>query len=226
MRYIYSILFLLSHFVLFAQNSQANLECTKSEYKDGRYFHTYSTCMVNAPAEEVDAVLDEIYNGLKNEPTKNLRWAFYGLGKSKSKEDNVQLYEKNVFYNPASGIYVVNLMMIMDDSDEFEFSLEGELKNEKVSSGKHNLILGITKKVKVLNDGNIHIASEPKGEDKTELSIHSMLKFGFIIDLFFTQSKYKEVIEWRLAKFILNLKYRAEDNYMQKLRAEISQDKQ
>lgn len=214
MRYIYTILFfLVSCNVLF---SQTNKDDTRSEYKEGRYFHTYSTCVVSAPAEEVELVLDEIYNGLKIEPTKNLRWAFFGLGKSKSKEDNVQLYEKSVIYNPATDIYIVNLMMIMDDSDEIEFNIEGELKNTKHPSGKKDLTLNVTKKVKVLNDGHLCITSTPQNDGKTLLSLHSKLKFGFIIDLFFTQNKYREVIEWRLSKFLINLKNRAEENYMRK----------
>ena len=216
MCYIYTFLLFFSfHFALTAQKTSNG---TKSEYKSDRYFYTYSSCIVNAPAEDVELVLDDIYNGLKNEPTKNLRWAFYGLGrpKNKSKEDNVQLYEKSVTFYPETDVYIVNLMMIIDESDVTEFSIEGELKSVKHPTGKKDLNLNVTKKVKVLNDGHICISSIPQGQNKTVLTLHSKLRFGFIIDLFFTQSKYKEVIEWRLAKFLVNLKDRAEENYMRR----------
>lgn len=214
MRFLFAILVFVLPF--FSMSAQSTPNGTKSEYKDGRYFHTYSTCVVNAPAEEVEAVLTEIYDGLKKEPTKSLRWAFLGLGKSKSKEDNVQLYEKSVIYDPATDIYVVNLIMIMDESNVVEFNIEGKLKNTRQANGKQDLTLNVTKKVKVLNDCSLIITSAPKPDGKTTLTLQSKLKFGFIIDLFFTQNKYREVIEWRLAKFLVNIKERAENNYRQK----------
>lgn len=214
MRYIYTILVVLT--LSFCILAQSNKNETKSEYKEGRYFHTYSTCVVDAPVEEVEAVLDEIYDGLKREPTKNLRWAFLGLGKPKSEADNVRLYEKSVIYNPSTDVYAANLMMILDNSNVIEFNIEGSLKNVKHPSGKKDLTLTVTKKVKVLNDGYLSIASIPQNNGNAVLILHSKLKFGFIVDLFFTQSRYKEVIEWRLAGFLANIKKRAEENHKKK----------
>lgn len=183
---------------------------TISEYKDGRYFHTNSTITVNAPMEQVAEALNDLLNGLKKSPTKDLKWAFDGLSKSKSVDDNVKLFEKNVTYDKATSDYSITMLMITDNKSEYEFKIEGELKNVTYNTGRREVCLHVTKKVKVLSDGLISITAVPKDDNTTILMLHSKLKFGFIIDMFFTQKRYKEIIEWRLAGFLSNIKKRAE----------------
>ncbi|MCB9017860.1 MAG: hypothetical protein H6544_04590 [Prevotellaceae bacterium] len=210
MRHFFLLILAISiPILLFAQNPKSK-NTTRSEYKDGRYFHTYSTCVVNAPFKKTEAVINEVFNGLKSTPTQSLRWAFDGLGKAKTQDDNVQLYEKSVSYDPKTSAYIVTLLMIMDDNDEMELRIEGELKNVCYNTGRRELCLNVTKKVKVLNDGIISISAIPREDNTTVLILHSKLKFGFLIDMFFTQTRYKDIIEWRLAEFLNNMKLRAE----------------
>ncbi|MCK9155994.1 MAG: hypothetical protein M0P12_07790 [Paludibacteraceae bacterium] len=212
MRHLYlTIIAILIPILLFAQ-SPISKNNTRSEYKDGRYFHTYSTCIVNAPYCKTETILNELFEGLKKTPTKSLRWAFNGLGKAKTNDENVQLYEKNVSYNPKTSAYIVTLLMIMDNNDETEFRIEGELKSVKYNTGRKEICLNVTEKVKVLNDGLISISAIPRADNTTVLILHSKLKFGFLVDMFFTQTRYKNIIEWRLAELLNNIKLRAEND--------------
>ena len=78
MRSILTILFICVSTILFAQEKKIVVK-THSEYKEGRFFHTYSPYIVHAPISETDTIFTEILEGFKTSPVKALSWAFEGL---------------------------------------------------------------------------------------------------------------------------------------------------
>ena len=208
MRSTFTILFICVSTILFAQEKKI-FEKTHSEYIEGRFFHTYSTYFVNAPISETDKIFTEILEGFKTSPVKDLSWAFEGLGDVGAKED-VLMYERSVTFDKNTSKYVLDLLVVMNNDKEMVVEVEGELKNAIHATGKREITLKVTKKVKILNEGIICITAIPHINNTTVIILHSKLRFGWIFDMFFTQNRYKNILEWRFDGFLKNVKNRVE----------------
>jgi hypothetical protein len=211
MHYISSLILVNLAFVTFSQTAVQHNGKNEiySEYKDGRYFHTHCVYVVNAPFEYAATILDEIFEGMKTAPTSKLEWAFSGLGDVGAKEDML-LYEKGVSYNPLNYEYLLKLHVIVKNDKDMEIDLIGNLRNESFKTEEKIVSLALTKKIKVLHDGIITMSAIPYTDNSSIIILHSQLKFGWFFNLFFTQKRYKSIMEWRLAGFLNNVKKRIE----------------
>ncbi len=209
------ILVVLSSLIFFPSFSQEQFyyqgkDEVYSEYGEGRYFHTYCVCMVKAPCQFANEVLDEVFQGMRTAPTSNLEWAFHGLGDVGAKEDML-LYEKGVSHDPGSSEYILNLLVVMKNEKEMQVQILGELKKYLQSSGGKTVSLDLTKKVKILQDGIISITAIPHTDNTSIVTLHSQLQFGWFFNLFFTQNRYKNIMEWRFDGFLKNVRNRIEN---------------
>jgi hypothetical protein len=211
MRYIVSFILLSLTYASFSQSaiSHNGKNEVYSEYKDGRYFHTHCVYLVNAPFNYAAEILDEVFEGMKTAPTANLNWAFSGLGDVGAKEDML-LSEKGVSYNPTNAEYLLNLQIIVKDGQNMEVEVAGNLKKRSLQTGEKTLTLEVTKKIKVLQDGMISIAVVPYTNNSSIVILHSKLKFGWFFNLFFSQKRYRDIMEWRFAGFLKNIKEKIE----------------
>jgi len=213
MRLTFLMLLLSIFFFSFSQKQQfyyQNKDEVYSEYGEGRYFHTYCTYMAKAPFHIANEVLDEVFNGMTKAPTTNLKWAFGGLGDVGAEED-VLIYEKGVSYNPNSSEYFLNLLIIVKNEKEMQVEVCGELKNVSQIPGEKTICLAITKKIKILQDGKIIVTAIPHTNNTSIITLHSQLRFGWFFNLFFTQNRYKSIMEWRFDSFLKNVRNRMED---------------
>jgi hypothetical protein len=56
--------------------------------------------------------------------------------------------------------------------------------------------------------GTFHIL--PTGENSAKIGMDVHVKFGWFFRIFITRKVYSETIDWRLVRFVTNLKLRAE----------------
>lgn len=182
---------------------------TRTEYKNG-HFNTEVGYVVNASYDELCQVLDELYVGMQKRPTKDLKWAWAGLGRNAKIDGDLNLKEDGVSYNPETGVYVLRMLVgVVGDKNPMSFDVEGFMKKEHTK--KNSLVqLALTKKIKVLNDANFVVVATPVSASSCSLSVSSSISFGWFFNMFFTRNRYVSIMEWRIAGFLKNVKERAE----------------
>lgn len=182
---------------------------TSSKYSNGAY-HTTSVYMVDAPVSRLDAVLHEIYMGIQNQPTKNLKWLWKNLGHHDNVENDIAFSERGFSFDPATSKYVLKLGVAMKKGDNpMLFNVEGDMK-EFYSGGRKNLLLTVTKRIKILDNARFSIVSVPQPGGKSAIQVKSDLDFGWFFSMFFSESRYRSIMEWRIQGLTMNIKKRAE----------------
>ncbi|MCQ2206601.1 MAG: hypothetical protein MJZ02_00075 [Paludibacteraceae bacterium] len=182
---------------------------TSSTYTDGA-FHTTSAYIVDAPVSELDKVLHEIYVGIQDKPTKNLKWLWKNLGHHSNVEDDVVLSERGFSFDPRTSSYLLKLGLAMHKGDKpMLFNVEGKLR-ESTTGGKKNVLLTVTKKIKILNSASFSLTSVPQAGGKSLILVKSDMAFGWFFNMFFTESRYRSIMEWRIQGLTMNVKKRVE----------------
>ena len=182
----------------------------KTVFTDG-HFVTDVDYYVETPFDSLSMVLDELYEGMQNRPTQDLKWAWKGLGRNKSVDGDLNLRENGVKFNPSTNEYILNLLVGMtSDENPSQFQVEGKLLDSKRPS-MHLVQLAITKKIKILNDANFVVTATPYGRNRSKLHVKGSIKFGWFFNMFFTTSRYASILEWRIDGFTKNVKERAEE---------------
>ena len=184
---------------------------TSSEYRNGS-FYTSVVCLVDAPYAKVSATLDEVDAGMKESPTKSIPWAWRNLGQRRNPDGNdLRLSENGVSYDEKTSAYKLNMLVgVQGDEDPMSFVVEGFLHDYHTRYG-NTLHLQITKKIKILSNADFRVAASPYGANRTLLQLNTQICFGWFFSMFFTQKRYKSVMEWRLQGFVANLKQHAEN---------------
>lgn len=182
---------------------------TSSNYSNGS-FHTTSAYVVDAPVSELNKVLHEIYVGIQDKPTKNLKWLWKNLGHHSNVEDDVVLSERGFEFNPATSEYLLKLALAMKKGDKpMLFNVEGNMY-EFTSAGKKTVKLTVTKKIKILNSASFVLTAVPQPGGKSLILVNSDLAFGWFFNMFFTESRYRSIMEWRIQGLTMNIKKKVE----------------
>jgi hypothetical protein len=92
------------------------------------------------------------------------------------------------------------------------------LKDVKIESQVTDSMQGMQRDIRVDIDyagsllkeayGTFHIL--PTGENSAKIGMDVHVKFGWFFRIFITRKVYSETIDWRLVRFVTNLKLRAE----------------
>ncbi len=205
---VYCLVFALIGLFFGCSAQKLNLG-TSSTYSDGA-FHTTSAYIVDVPVSELNSILHEIYVGIQSEPTKNLKWLFKNLGHHSNVEDDLVMAEKGFFFDPETSKYLLKLAVAMKKGDDFMyFDVEGNLREAWIN-GKKNVKLTVTKKIKILNSACFSLTAMPQPEGKSLILVESDMSFGWFFNLFFTESRYRSVMEWRIQGLTMNIKKKAE----------------
>lgn len=204
--FFYTLVCLVCSFGAFAQKIELG---TVSEYTNGA-FHTTSAYVVNVPSDKLDAVLHEIYVGIQDKPTKNLKWLWKNLGHHDNVEDDVVLSEQGFTFDPETSDYLLKLGLAMKKGDKpMIFNVQGKMVERNVGKNK-NLLLTVTKKIKILDRASFSLTSIPQAGGKSCILLKSELDFGWFFSMFFTESRYRSLMEWRIQGLAMNIKKRAE----------------
>ncbi len=212
-RYILSLLAL--QFVCmtnFSQTMEVSPVGTFSEYKDGT-FHTSCVMEINAPYHVVKSVYLSIVEGMKTSPTKDLDWAFQNMSKTTGSREEFLLREEGVVYNPQSNKYQLKLKIGLKDHEPGLYTINANLKTHTYPNGKYEISFRTTQKIKIMNTCGIILHLMQKDANTSVVCLHSDMSFSWLFNIFFTEKRYKNVLEWRLEQFLLNVKNRSESHH-------------
>ena len=190
--------------------TQGLREGTKSAYKDGVFF-TEVVYEMDASANVASAVVDEIYEGMQTAPTSKLGWAWKNLGRHQNVENDIMMWEKGVSLNPSTSAYSLCLAIQMAGQDEpMLFDVEGTLKRRNGKGRNRRVELDVTKKIKILNSASFVVESFPYEKGRSLIVVKTRIRFGWFFRMFFSEQRYRQIMEWRIQGFALNIKNHTE----------------
>ena len=203
------ILFLI--FLPFVFTSKASsIDSISTIYKNGEFI-TYSQVWVDAS--------DSISNGVANDFVYQMHynldglfgWALKGMNLRKEKNELMVFYFKSTKYNKDThtirGIGDVIVPGIITFPN---IIIDSKLTEKKYTNGKSTVNIDL-----LYSDGFLKkmygiFTIIPKRNNTSLFTLETHIRFGWFFNIFITQHRFKQIMEWRLKKLVHNLRDEAE----------------
>ena len=174
-------------------------------------FHTTYETEVSASAESCNQVVDSMIYYLQTDPVSLSENFFVGLGEQKDKKKNAfYLVWKESSYNPEERYSKLVLDVLVDEKpfkkdvvieSAVVDTMDGECRNVRVNIHYAGTLIKEAY-------GTFHV--KPMDGNKAKLSMDVHVKFGWFFRIFISRKVYSETIDWRLMRFVQNIKLTAE----------------
>lgn len=192
-------------------------------------FHTSYETNVGASAEECNVVIDSMIYYLQNDPKMLSEKFFGGLGKQEESNKNAfYLIWKESEYLPDKQYGKLVLDVLVNEKPFLEDLVIESQVTDTMSGTQRDIRVDIYYSGSMLKEayGTFHILPTSETTAKMGMDVH--VKFGWFFRIFITRKVYSETIDWRLMRFVTNLKLVAEgespdDAYWERIDKRISE---
>lgn len=193
--------------------------------KDGM-FHTEYETEVAASSQECNMVIDSMIYYLQTDPEKLSENFFGGLGKqSDSNKNAFYLIWKQAEYKPEQKYGKLILDVLVNGVPFLKDVVVESVVTDSITDNQRDIRVDIHYAGTLLKEayGTFHIV--PTGENTTRIGMDVHVKFGWFFRIFISRKVYGDTIDWRLVRFVNNLKLTAEgyqpnDTYWETLKVE------
>ena len=193
--------------------------------KDGM-FHTEYETEVAASSQECNMVIDSMIYYLQTDPERLSENFFGGLGKqSDSNKNAFYLIWKQAEYKPEQKYGKLIWDVLVNGVPFLKDVVVESVVTDSITDNQRDIRVDIHYAGTLLKEayGTFHIV--PTGENTTRIGMDVHVKFGWFFRIFISRKVYSDTIDWRLVRFVNNLKLTAEgyqpnDTYWDTLKVE------
>ena len=178
--------------------------------KDGM-FHTEYETEVAASSQECNMVIDSMIYYLQTDPERLSENFFGGLGKqSDSNKNAFYLIWKQAEYKPEQKYGKLILDVLVNGVPFLKDVVVESVVTDSITDNQRDIRVDIHYAGTLLKEayGTFHIV--PTGENTTRIGMDVHVKFGWFFRIFISRKVYSDTIDWRLVRFVNNLKLTAE----------------
>jgi hypothetical protein len=180
---------------------------------DGMFHSTYTTD-VQADVSASNMAVDSFITHLQTEPLLLAEWAFAGMGRQQDSEKNAMYLKwKYSEYNPQTHYSKLIVDVLVDDKPRFKDVTVECIVRDTLINNIRDVHVDIFYSGSLLKQayGNFHVI--PLTDTTSQMAIDMHVKFGWFFRIFITRRIYRETIDWRVERFVTNLKMRAEGDW-------------
>ena len=174
-------------------------------------FHTQYETVVSASAEACNVVIDSMIYYLQTDPAKLSEQFFAGLGKQEDAKKNAfYLIWKASEYLPEKQYSKLVLDVLVNERPFLSDVVIESQVTDSMRGAQRDIRVDIHYAGTLIKEayGTFHVL--PTGEKSAKIGMDVHVKFGWFFRIFISRKVYSETIDWRLVRFVTNLKLRAE----------------
>jgi hypothetical protein len=174
-------------------------------------FHTSYETEVNASLASCNQTVDSMIYCLQTDPELLSERFFVGLGKQEDTKKNAfYLIWKESTYVPEEQYSRLVLDVLVDEKPCMKDVVIESTVVDTMAGERRDVRVDIHYAGTLIKEayGTFHVT--PTGENQATLAMDVHVKFGWFFRIFISRKVYSETIDWRLARFVDNLKLIAE----------------
>ena len=174
-------------------------------------FHTSYETKVDTSVVACNQTVDSMIYCLQTDPELLSERFFVGLGKQEDKKKNAfYLVWKESTYVPEEQYSRLVLDVLVDEKPFMKDVVIESSVVDTMAGKRRDVRVDIHYAGTLIKEayGTFHII--PVGENQATLAMDVHVKFGWFFRIFISRKVYSETIDWRLARFVENLKLIAE----------------
>ena len=174
-------------------------------------FHTRYETEVDTCAEACNVVIDSMIYYLQTDPEMLSEQFFAGLGKQEDAKKNAfYLIWKESEYVPEKQYSKLVLDVLVNEKPFLKDVVIESQVTDSMRGAQRDIRVDIHYAGTLIKEayGTFHVLSMGEKSAKIGMDVH--VKFGWFFRIFISRKVYSETIDWRLVRFVTNLKLRAE----------------
>ena len=174
-------------------------------------FHTQYETEVGASAEACNVVIDSMIYYLQTDPEMLSEQFFAGLGKQEDAKKNAfYLIWKESEYVPEKQYSKLVLDVLVNERPFLSDVVIESQVTDSMQGAQRDIRVDIHYAGTLIKEayGTFHVLTMGEKSAKIGMDVH--VKFGWFFRIFISRKVYSETIDWRLVRFVTNLKLRAE----------------
>ena len=174
-------------------------------------FHTQYETEVDTCAEACNVVIDSMIYYLQTDPEMLSEQFFAGLGKQEDAKKNAfYLIWKESEYVPEKQYSKLVLDVLVNEKPFLKDVVIESQVTDSMQGAQRDIRVDIHYAGTLIKEayGTFHVLSMGEKSAKIGMDVH--VKFGWFFRIFISRKVYSETIDWRLIRFVTNLKLRAE----------------
>ena len=174
-------------------------------------FHTTYETEVTAMADSCNAVVDDMIYCLQTNPELLSEQYFAGLGMQEDTDKNAFYLEwKESSYYPEKQYSKLVLDVLVNEKPFLRDVVIEAYVTDSLAGERRDIRVDIRYAGTLIKEayGSFHV--QPTGENTSKIGMDVYLKFGWFFRIFISRKVYSDTIDWRLVRFVQNLKLRAE----------------
>ena len=174
-------------------------------------FHTRYETEVDTCAEACNVVIDSMIYYLQTDPAKLSEQFFAGLGKQEDAKKNAfYLIWKASEYLPEKQYSKLVLDVLVNERPFLSDVVIESQVTDSMQGAQRDIRVDIHYAGTLIKEayGAFHVLSMGEKSAKIGMDVH--VKFGWFFRIFISRKVYSETIDWRLVRFVTNIKLRSE----------------
>jgi len=201
------ILFLLA---IVTSSKASSLDSISTIYKNGEFI-TYCQVRVDASDSISNTVTKDFVYQMHDNLDALFGWALKGMNLRKEKNELMVFYFKSTKYNKEThtvrGIGDVIVPGVITFPN---IIVDSRLTEKRFTNGKSTVDIDL-----LYSDGFLKkmygiFTVIPKRNNTSLFTLETHIRFGWFFNIFITQHRFKQIMEWRLKKLVHNLRDEAE----------------
>ena len=174
-------------------------------------FHTRYETEVDTCAEACNVVIDSMIYYLQTDPEMLSEQFFAGLGKQEDAKKNAfYLIWKESEYVPEKQYSKLVLDVLVNERPFLSDVVIESQVTDSMQGAQRDIRVDIHYAGTLIKEayGAFHVLSMGEKSAKIGMDVH--VKFGWFFRIFISRKVYSDTIDWRLVRFVENLKLRSE----------------
>lgn len=174
-------------------------------------FHTRYETEVDTCAEACNVVIDSMIYYLQTDPEMLSEQFFAGLGKQEDAKKNAfYLIWKESEYVPEKQYSKLVLDVLVNEKPFLKDVVIESQVTDSMQGAQRDIRVDIHYAGTLIKEayGTFHVL--PTGAKSAKIGMDVHVKFGWFFRIFISRKVYSETIDWRLVRFVENLKLRSE----------------
>ena len=174
-------------------------------------FHTRYETSVSADAIACNAVVDTMIYYLQTDPELLSQHFFCGLGMQTDKKKNVfYLVWKESSYDAEQQSSRLLLDVLVDEKPFLKDVVIESTVVDSMAGERRDIRVDIHYAGTLIKQayGSFHVL--PTSDNTTQLGMDVHVKFGWFFRIFISRKVYSDTVDWRLMRFVQNLKLTSE----------------
>ncbi|HPW89792.1 MAG TPA: hypothetical protein PLJ40_00030 [Paludibacteraceae bacterium] len=183
-----------------------------TRYADGE-FVSYCSVETNASLAVADEVVDDLIDQFRGNPEQLFEWAFKGLGKQTGDDskNEVLLDLKLATFDKMTGkSHLLTDIVVPGFRTYKDVSIDSRVTKTKLKNGGTRVFVDIFYSNLLLKKAYGTFFVTPIADNKVMLSMRIHVRFGWFFNIFITQRRYRNVVEWRMQGFMNNMRDESE----------------